>query len=438
MPRFASTRRAAVIPAAALLGVLLDPAAAHAHDAHPAGAHGGPLLAGHVLAVLTWVGCVVVATVRPAASRRLAAAAAVAATSACATGLLLASRAGVDVGSPYARLLMLKGLLVVAVVVTGALALRRPSLVRVEAACLAIIALVAAGLGSAQSTQLPPGVVTTRSATLLVAQDAQGRRLLRVAPASAVVGGIALAPALDGAATGVLPAATRVVAVDGKQVELPEAVPLATGDGDASERLARTLARGLGEHGAQVQDAAVAVRSDVAAARARGLQRVVVLTDGDPRAAAVARAAGLPVVHDPSGSDLVYVATSWGGTSRALAQLRDARPVGGAVLLPWLITGRTLDDARASGLQLLTDRPLDGSAALAYRNALRALPGERPTLLGLAAWSSPGRAAVYAVSPAGVLPVWLDHAHPADAALPPWVAAGRLTVVRTLTPGGAP
>jgi hypothetical protein len=190
-----------------------------------------------------------------------------------------------------------------------------------------------------------------------------------------------------------------------------------------------------------VADAPAGFAAAVAAARARGLLRPAVLVDDDPRGLALARQLDLPAVDVRAATlrdvDLALDATSWHGAARALDLVRSARPVGGAVVLPWLVGAATADAARSGGLQLVSAVALEGSRQLAYRNALRRLPGERPSLVGLAAWDRSGPGALYAASPGGVLPALLAHDHDGHApALPPWVASGGLTAISPLATGG--
>ena len=133
-----------------------------------------------------------------------------------------------------------------------------------------------------------------------------------------------------------------------------------------------------------------------------------------PARTARSRAAlGLPAVDVRSGAlpdaDLVYVATSWGGADAALELVRDANPVGGAVLLPWLVGARTADAARAGGRAAAGRRAARraGAAGLPQRPAAaarRAAVAGRARRLG-----RPGGAARSGPrAPAGVLPAALD------------------------------
>src|SRR4051812_28644168 len=402
------------------------------------------LHAGHIAGAGLWAGAALSVLRRPsrAALRAASGPAVGGAVLACVTGLFAAVRLHVDLASPYGHLLLLKGAAVTLTVCVAALVVHRPRLVRIEALGLATALVLGALLASRPLVSLPSGVVLARDATVLVARDGDGRRLLRVTPATARVAGLRLSPALDGSGTAVL-GKQRRLRIDGQDLRLPTAVPLAAGPGDDAERLARTLAAGLSGRAAASLDAAVDVDRGVAAARGRGLHSVVVLTDGDPRGARLADRLRVPAVDVRKPVvrrfDFALVATSWGGAAAAVSLARAADPVGGAVVLPWLVGATTTDAARAGGLQLLSPIRLDGPVQLAYRNRLRELPGERPSLVGLAAWPSTGPAAVYAASTGSILPAMFSHDHSDhDHELPAWAASGAVTAVLPLSSGGSP
>ncbi|MCU1693356.1 MAG: hypothetical protein JWM64_2447, partial [Frankiales bacterium] len=170
-----------------------------------------------------------------------------------------------------------------------------------------------------------------------------------------------------------------------------------------------------------------------------GLARVVVLVDADPRGRAVAaqlpgsRVVDVRTAARPLPADVVYVATSWEHALGALAAGEAVAPLGGVVVLPWLVAPSLVDAARGGSVLLLTGAPLEDPLALAYRQALRVLPGERPSVAGLVAWrrSVPSpTVSTYAAGGAGVFPAGLDPHGAHTSGLPAWAAAGALTPVR--------
>src|SRR3954466_13297034 len=161
------------------------------------------LRAGHLAGAGLWAGAVLHVVRRPSrAVLRTAAPTAVGgAALACTTGLVAALRLGIDLRSPYGNLLLLKGVVVGVVVGVALLVLHRPRLVRLEAIVLSAALVLGMLLAVRPLVALPDGVVVTQQSSLFVAYDADGRRLLRVAPATTRIPGLHMVPAPDGSAT---------------------------------------------------------------------------------------------------------------------------------------------------------------------------------------------------------------------------------------------
>jgi hypothetical protein len=141
-------------------------------------------------------------------------------------------------------------------------------------------------------------------------------------------------------------------------------------------------------------------------------------------------AAGGPGVAAAGGAARLVTA-GWAGADQALRRLLNGGTVGGGTYLaPWLATGRLLRYSSGAVVALRFD-PQDGPAR-AYLAALQAaLPGEGPSVAGLAAWLATrhqGGAApttLYAAAQVSYLPAEQEDHHAGGG----WVTGGRLTPV---------
>jgi hypothetical protein len=409
------------------------------------------VMVGHVVGAGLWAGTVVhLLTLRDldrsawrAGTRPAVAGIAISSLS----GVLSAGQVGLRPGnltdSGYGLAVLGKASVVAVLVLAVALLSRRTHRERLlRAESFALLGILATGVLLAVATPpvrdllTPPGLSVEGSHTLLLAADGD-RRLLRVTPAADVtLDGRPLAGtrALDGSVAVALPTSGRV-RVDGDVVTLPDAVPLAAGPGDESERLARTLGRLMGERAdLALPSATAALAGQRESLAKRRLTHPVVIVDGDSRGLEVARFLGARTVAAtapalPADADVAYVATSWSSARNALRLASSRRLLGGSVLLPWLITPQALDAARGDTVTLLSDLDLEGPSVFGYRRALAQLPGERPTSVGLRAWNGSadeGLALTYAPTPAGIFPAELSHGHVDAAALPAWTSGGSL------------